>query len=274
MKKILMITLALAVAGLVKGDIQPLEGSNAVGFSAVAAAAGDDQIITVPFVACLDNDSAVFLADLVSTNGLVAHASDPASADQLIVMTFNSGLGKLVYYYYWLDNAAGWTAIETTLVEDGSTTVITPPAAGAFDVARGLGFWLKRVATSENDVYVKGEVSGSNPSTAIVEGLNLIGYGTAAELNLNAVSWTGAFGNSTTGNTADSDKIIVINSDGSMQEYFFFECPAGWPQAYLDLDGMWVKSNYTLPSVNVTAGQGFWYLRRGTGSFDFKPDGN
>jgi len=273
MKKILIVSLTLAAAGWVSAQIQPIAGSNEVGFSTVAAAAGDNQIITVPYVACMAVDGAVALADLVSINGLVSHASDPAAADQLVVMVDVSG--NLRYYYYWLQSEIGWTGIDTEVKHpDGTTSVVTPPAASAFEVARGLGFWLKRVAGSANAVYVKGEVSTSNPSTAIAAGLNLVGYGSAAALDLNAVSWTGAYGNSTSGNTAHSDKIIVINADGTMQNYYYFVCPAGWPPAYQDLSNKWIDQNYAVASVPVPAGQGFWYLRRGTGSFNFQPDGN
>jgi serine/threonine protein kinase len=258
---------------MVHGDIQPIDSSNEVGFSVVAATAGDDQIITVPYVACLDSNNPVSLEDLVSTNGLVAHASDPALADQVIVMT-ESG-GNLYYYYYWLKAGDGWTAITTEVKHpDGSTSSVTPPAASAFDIARGLGFWLKRVASSSSDIYVKGEISSSNPSTSIAEGLNLIGYGTAAALELNSasISWTGAYGG--TGNTATSDKIIIINSDGTMQNYYYFTCPAGWSAAYQALDGKWIDESYVEATATVSAGQGFWYLRRGTGSFNFQPDGS
>ncbi|MDA3926680.1 MAG: hypothetical protein PF904_18495 [Kiritimatiellae bacterium] len=271
MKKILILTLALFVVGIANAAIQPLEGTNVVGFSAVVADLGDNQIITVPYVACLNSDNAIFLADLVSTNGLKADASDPALADQLIVMTYNSGLDKLVYYYYWLNNGAGWTAIETTLVEDGSTTVITPPAASAFEVARGLGFWLKRANGSTADVYVKGELSDANPSTGIVDGLNLVGYGSAGSMNLTNVIWTGADGGN--GLTTTSDKIIVVEDDGSLSYYYYFTNP-DWPGAYIDLDGMWITEAYEVADVTIPAGQGFWYLRRNGGNFNFEPDGS
>lgn len=269
MKKILTVTLALAAAGWAQCAMQPIQGGNEVGFSTVPATAGDNQIITVPYVACMGDNGAIFLSDLVSINGLVSHASDPAQADQLIVMVNDNGL---LYYYYWLQTAVGWTAVTTEVTHpNGSKSSVTPPAATEFAVARGKGFWLKRVDTSTNDVYVKGEVSGSGPSTPIAPGLNLIGYGTAAELTLNTANWSGANGG--TGNTKSSDKIIVVGSDGTLSTYYFFTCPAGWDGAYQALNNKWINENYTIANVTVPAGQGFWYLRRGENSFDFVPDG-
>jgi hypothetical protein len=271
MKKILMITLAFAAAGIIRAEMAPVDGSNEVGFSSVPASAGDNSIITVPYVACLDNDGDVMLADLVSTNGLVAHADTPGAADQLIVLTTNS-LGVLRYGYYWLDSDVGWVNITTSVKQpNGPDEAFDPGPAADFPISRGKGFWLKRVASSTADVYVKGESSASNPSTAIVDGLNLVGYGTAAEMTLNSVSWTGADGGN--GLTTTSDKIIVVESDGSLSYYYYFIDP-GWGGAYAALSGNWINEDYTVANVTVPAGKGFWYLRRDGGTFNFQPDGN
>ncbi|MDD2601225.1 MAG: hypothetical protein PHO37_18720 [Kiritimatiellae bacterium] len=260
MKKILTVTLALAAVGWAQGAMAPITGSNEVGFSTVPATAGATQIITVPYVACLSENAEVMLADLVSTNGLVSHASDPSNADQLIVMVDISG--DLRYYYYWLQSDVGWTGVETSVMHpDGTTSSVTPTAANAFAVARGKGFWLKRAATGGNAVYVKGEVSGTTPVTpAITTGLNLVGYGTAAAVNINDVTWSGANGGN--GNTKTSDAIMVVESDGSLSHYYYFTAPDGWPAAYQELNGKWIKEDYSVANVTVPAGQGFWYLRR------------
>lgn len=268
MKKFLTITLVFAAAGMLYAEMAPVDGTNTVGFSSVAHTGHDNTILTVPYVACMDNDGDITLADLVSTNGLVA-AGDAGSADQLIVMVEDNGLK---YYYYWLQTGAGWTAITTSVKHpDGSEDPVSPPAADALDVARGKGFWLKRVATSSSDVFVKGEVSVSNPSTGVANGLNLIGYGSAAAMDLNdgGINWTGADGGN--GNTATSDKIIVVESDGSLSYYYYFVDP-GWGGAYAALSGKWIKSDYTVADVTIPAGQGFWYLRRDGGTFNFQPD--
>jgi len=159
------------------------------------------------------------------------------------------------------------------VMPDGDPATVTPPAASAFALSRGLGFWIKRAPSASSTLYVKGEVSTAKQSTAINPGLNLVGYGTvsAFTLNTSGIDWTGAYGG--TGNTRTSDKILVVAADGSFTEYFYFVKPDGWPAGYDALDHKWITQSYALPTATIPAGTGFWYLRRGSGSFAFKPDG-
>lgn len=272
MKKISLLVAALAAAGSVCADIPPIEGDNTVGFASVVAPGEANTIITVPFEACLGSGSAGMLNDLVATNGLTSHATDPAQADQLVVLTAVEA--SLFYYYYWFQAGAGWTPITTEkLMPDGTSQAVNPPAASSFALSRGLGFWIKRSAASAAPLYVKGQVATAKQSTDINEGLNLVGYGTVQAFSLNdaGIDWTGAYGG--TGSTATSDKIIVVNADGSFTEYFFFTKPTGWPAGYDALNNKWITKSYTLASGSLPAGRGFWYHRRGAGSFTFKPDG-
>ncbi len=271
MKRILMFTAALAVAVCSRAAIQPIDGANAVGFAAITAPGIGSTIITVPFEACLGSGAAGMLSDLVATNGLTS-AGDPAAADQLVVLT-TSGPSQ-VYYYYWYQTGIGWTKITTEkIMPDGSLQTLTPPEANAFAIARGLGFWIKRSAVSATPVYVKGQISSAHQTTAINPGLNLVGYASLSDFTLNdsGIDWTGAYGG--TGNTKTSDKILVVNTDGTFTEYFYFVKPDGWAAGYSALDHKWITSGYTLANVTIPAGQGFWYLRRGTGSFPFHLDG-
>jgi hypothetical protein len=275
MKKLLTLTAVIATAGLVHATITPIEG-NTVGLMKVAVAGGGtNTIISVPFEQCLGGGASGMLKDLVATTGLTSHASDPASADQLIVLTTNGA--DRVYYYYWLKSTGGWTPSKTYKVVDGTEVVFTPPAASAFPIARGLGFWIKRTGSAA-DVYLKGQVATANQATVITNGLNLVGYAYSEGLTLNdpLVSWAGANGGS--GNTVTSDKIMVVNDNGTFSEYFYFVKPAAWPNElrgvdYSALSGKWINNNYTAASVTIPAGKGFWYLRRGTAGFTFKPKG-
>lgn len=272
MKKFSVIFAACAVVGLAQAAMPPIQGSNTVGFKAITAPGEANTIITVPFEACLGGGSAGMLADLVATNGLTATADNPASADQLVVLTTN-GL-DLVYYYYWCQAGQGWVAVTTEmLMPDGSAQAVTPSAATAFEVSRGLGFWIKRAPSATATLYVKGQVSSAKQSTEIKSGLNLVGYGTVTQFTLNGsgIDWTGAYGG--TGNTATSDKILVVAADGSFTEYFYFVKPVGWPVGYDALDHKWITKSYALATETIPAGRGFWYVRRGAGSFTFKPDG-
>jgi len=275
MKKVLIITAAFAVAVLARAAIQPIEGTNVVGFTDIAAPSGANTIITVPFEACMSNGGAGMLSDMVATYSLTANA-DAALADQLIVLTTNGA--EQVYYYYYNHPATGWTAINTeVIVTNGQSRVITPPAANAFEIARGLGFWIKRVASADSTVYVQGQVTSSKQATLIATGLNLVGYGSLQSFDINAIAWTGAFG---TNNLSSlySDRIMVGKGDGTYTTYYYFVKRAGAPSSsyYDQFTNKWVLSTASgpaLPSRNVPAGQGFWYHRRGPGPFTFRPDG-
>ena len=269
MKKGWMTFAVVAAAGLAHAAMQPLAGTNVVGFVEIAAPAAENTIIAVPFEACLQAGVPGKLGDLVSTYGLTAHSSDPALADQLVVLTVDDG--SPAYYYYYNDAEAGWTAIATEQeMPDGSKKTLTPPAASAFDVARGQGFWIKRAAGSGTSVYVQGQVSETKQATTVGEGLNLISYASLESFDLNAIDWTGAAGAG--GISASTDRILVSKGDGSY--YTTYHYYTGGSRT--EFNGKWVSTTGTiaLPAANIPAGQCFWYLRRsGNGAFTFKPDG-
>lgn len=267
MKNVLSFTILCAVAVTVRAQMAPIDGTNSVGFAAINAVAGASTIIAVPFEACLDGGAGM-LADLVATNGLTSHASDPALADQLVVLT--NGV-TMVYCYYYFQTGTGWQPVTTSLIlPGGAIQELDPPSADAFPVSRGHGFWIKRVAGEQNTVYVKGQVPEGLQSTPIAEGLNLVGVGSGEEVTLNGsgINWTGAYGG--TGNTLSSDKIIVCNSNGTFSRYYFYN-PA--VPEFPALAGKWVTSGGAVANVTINPGQGFWYLRQsGQSGFSFQPD--
>jgi len=271
MKKILMITAVMAVTGWVQAAMPSLDGTNVVGFTEVNAPVSANTIITVPFEACLGSGAGM-LADLVATNGLTAHASAAESADQLIVLTTNGT--DQVYHYYWLKAGEGWSRIKSVSVVSGTNVMISPPSAASFPVARGQGFWIKRVAGTGGTLYVKGQVSSAKQATPIGKGLNLIGYGTvAATFDLNALGWTGAFSGGLKMSTGD--RIAVRNGAGGYHYYHFFSMETP-PSQYAAFNNKWVKSTptgFALPAA-VPAGEGFWYNCKTEGGFTFRPDGN
>lgn len=275
MKKAVLMVAALVASGAARAAIQPIAGTNTVGFVAVAAPASSNTIVTVPFEACLGGGAAGMLADLIATNGLASSAGDPAAADQLVVLTTNGA--NLVYYYYWHKTNEGWAEVTTEqIMPDGSPATLTPPPATNFPVARGLGFWVKRVAGGSSTLYVKGQVSGSKQETAIGPGLNLVGVGSAEAVTLNesGIDWTGA--NGTNGISSATDKILVCNGDGSFTAYYYYVKRDGASSYYDAFTNKWVESTATgpaLPTRTIPAGQGFWYHRRGAGAFVFRPDG-
>lgn len=277
MKNVLLITAVLAAAVWAHADIQPIIGTNVVGYT-TPATLSTNTLLTVPFEACMGNGSGCMLADLVATNGLISHASDPVQADQLVVLTTNNNAFTYLYYYYYYKTGTGWTGITTTkLMPDGLSTNVTPPVATAFPIKRGLAFWLKRpLGSSTTSVYLKGQVSPEKQATAVSYGLNLVGYGAVTNFALNGVNWTGAYGGN--GNTAKSDKILVCNGNGTFNEYFYFVKPSAWSNSvydvYTPLSHKWITKDYGVADVTIHAGEGFWYLRRGAVTFTFRPDGN
>jgi hypothetical protein len=272
MKKTLIVVAVLTATCMVQA-VTPITSTNVVGYALVTNIANQaNTIITVPFEACLSNGVSGVLSDLVSTSGLTS-AGSAASADQLVVLTTNAY--GLIYYYYWLQTGIGWTATGTETLMPGGTNNISATAqdANTFQIARGMGFWLKRSSSSTNStVFVKGQVSTNNQSTVITPGLNLIGFANPSSLTLNdsGINWTGANGGN--GNTATSDEILIVGTNGSLARYFYYINPSGTNFIpYASLDHKWITSSYAVATnVSVSAGQGFWYLSRGT-NFTFQP---
>lgn len=267
MKKMnLFLVAASTCAGIAWGALDPINGDNEVGFAALSAPANSKTILAVPFQACLGNGDSGYLSDLVSTNGLTA--SDSAgTADQLVVLVDDSGPK---YNYYWLQAGVGWTAVTTSqLMPDGSSVARTPPAASAFEIDNGLGFWLKRVAGSGSTAFVSGQVPTGKQATTILPGLNLIGTDRTESYNLNDLDWTGATGANL---STAADQIRIVNANGSETTYFYFVDSASWGGSYTALSGKWLTQGFS-SNITIPAGRGFWYLRRGGTGFTFRPDG-
>jgi hypothetical protein len=259
MKKYLAIAAAVALAGLTRAEITPMDGDNDVGFLSLTVPTGScSVVVSVPFEKCLGSGEAGMLADLVSTNLLVGSNSDPAEADQIVALTTNAA-GELLYYYYWLKNGAGWTTSVTTRINADPTNVV-PPAADAFPVARGLGFWLKRPAGSAvAGVYLKGQVSTVSSPLTLKPGLTLIGLGvfTTTSINSSSIGWgTRNPGSGLTG----MDKLYLINNGTDLAEY-----------KYDGTSQKWVDNDWGATEAGVAAGEGFWYLRRGSQDLTFTP---
>lgn len=276
MKRFYLIAAFMATAGLALAGMN-IPSENAVGFVEVDSfTSGAATVLTIPFEACLGGGNSGMLSDLVSTNGLISSADNAAQADQIVVLIRDGN--DLAYNYYWLKTGAGWTGIETAeLMPDGSETGRNPPDADEFEIARGLGFWLKRpVGSAQATVYLKGQVPTGDQSTAIVPGLNLVGISSLEQLSINGgIDWTGAFGGDPVA-PYFADKLMVPNGTGGFKDYYYFKKPAGQAyEEYEEWDEKWLEviSGGALQPTSDTLeiGKGFWYLRRADSGFDLEP---
>jgi len=265
MKKLLLLSVALAAAGLIRAAITPVDSTNNAGFISVSVPGNSLSnvlnIISVPFEQCLGNGSAGMLSDLLSTNGLIAHATDPASSDQLVVLTTNTS-GQAIYYYYWFKSNVGWATNNTTILS-GTVTNITSPDATNFPLARGLGFWIKRpIGAVATNVVMKGQIPSASQPLTIKSGLTLLGMGALGATNLNAAS---AWGTRCAGSgLSGMDKLIVVKNDGAgaMTYYYYHATPTpGWYTHYPETPGP------TLTNVTIEPGYGFWYFTTNATTF-------
>jgi hypothetical protein len=262
MKKLLILTAVIAAAVAVRAEVTPIDGENGVGFIQVTIPEGASQkILSVPFEACLVGGAGM-LSDVISTNGMKAD-SNPADADQIVVLTTNAS-GLAVYYYYWNKTGTGWETNHTVRLGGGDTNVI-PVVASNYPVARGLGFWLKRPAgATGTNLYIKGQIPTSSVPVTVMGGTNLtlIGLGALAVTNLNQVAdatWAGRY----YGGAGNMDKLLVVtNANGSYIQYIYLSSSNKW----IDVDQVTGE-----PQVAIQPGEGFWYLRRGANDLEFKP---
>lgn len=261
MKKLLILTAVIAAAVAVRATTV-IQGENGVGFIEVTIPEGASQkILSVPFEACLGGVG--MLSDVISTNGMKSSASNPADADQIVVLTTNAS--GPVYYYYWHKTGTGWETNHTVKLGGGPTNVI-PVVASNYPVARGLGFWLKRPSgATGTTLYMKGQIP-TNSAAVDLPGNNtftLIGYGALepVDINTNAVIWTSRYDGGVLGQ--DQVRIVtnVATASAPLEEYTFWGDP----------DNLWLTTAGTTNAVIINPGDGFWYLRRGAGSATFKP---
>lgn len=274
MRKLLM-AMAVAVAGMSFAQIA-IDGENEVGFTAVAAAAGQNTILAVPYRMCkhTGEDTAVMLNALVSTHSLKSDAVE-ADADQLIILSTNA-LGKQAYFYYYNKPVGGWTPVTAAQIQpDGSSVLIDPEVAGRLPLAHCQGFWIKRhSASGSNPVYLMGQLPTGTQTVAIKKNeSNLVGIiptgDEAITLNHSGINWTGAHASST--KLTDSDSIVIMNNGISLTYYYFNPSPV--PAGYEGLVGKWVTKKYVEAPENVTLpkGIGFWYNRKPELGFSLSP---
>lgn len=263
MKKSLLI-LSLIAAGTVVQAQLGIQGDNVVGFTDTALSA-THTALAVPFVSC--TNTTIPITELVATDNLTGNAT-AASADQLIV--FDSAATN--YYYYYLNGSKVWTAMNTIKAGvPGSVVVETAPAPETLTLSKGFSFWLKKQAATTN-VFLQGQVDASAQSTTIGAGFNLVGSSYPASLNLNATTMTWS---SITG--IGLDEVFVAGADGVYSKLVWKT--DAWKKAYVTTNWNEVLQDFVATTTwsnapAIPEGAGFWYNRKGSGTFNFNPAAN
>ena len=155
-------------------------------------------------------------------------------------------------YYAW--NFTGTTWEPLNVVDDNSAWV--SPSGDVAKLARGTGAWLVRGETSKSkEFYLYGQVSEAEVESTFIGGQQtLMGHPRAAAFNPNAagVTWSGQ---------QDGDMIIFANPanrTGMTKLTYKAGEVNGW--ARQTAPGVWSKDETSM----IPAGQGFWYVSKGS----------
>jgi hypothetical protein len=263
MKRILILMAAVTAAGLVLAD--PVMEGNGVGLVVVTVPTTGSKILSVPFEKPLGTTpgQAGVLSELIATNGLKG-AAEADFADQIVVLTqtnVNSVLTN-VYYYYWYKTDVGWTPHQTKVLGGPVEETITPPAANAFALARGKGFWLVRASGAlGTKLYVTGQIPTSSAAVALPgnNAFTLIGFGALDDRDINntGVTWASRYD----GGALGQDQLRIVSDAGVMSTYTYWGAT----------DNQWLTPAGTTNLVTIKPGEGFWYLRRDPSDTTFTP---
>ena len=196
-----------------------------------------ETLISVPLVEVGGSVEAIPLTNYVLTTNLEA-------GDKLLQWNGTK-------YYAWELSEGAWVPL--TVVDDNSTWV--SPSGDVTKLARGTGAWLVRGGSSKSkEFYLYGQVSGTQVESTFIGGQQtLMGHPRAAAFNPNSgVSWSGQ---------QDGDMIIFANPanrTGMTKLTYKAGEVNGW--AKQTAPGTWAKDTTSM----IPAGQGFWYVSKGS----------
>jgi hypothetical protein len=227
MKKILLLVLAVTMVGsLAFGQTQVLS-RNAVGYVKVDAGSNNLAMCTLNFNAFDNRIISIF------TNQLTGGGNKDAS-DQILKW---DPVGK-VYIIFWKTPTGQWRQFPST----GDATNTLQP---------GETFWIRNTHTSNQTVYLMGEVPDSSTAptrnVSVISNLNMVAYSYPTEIAITNLNLPNA---KSGGNKDASDNILVWNPVAKAYK-IYWRSPVGW-RLFPGTSNTW---------DTIQPGQGFWYKR-------------
>ncbi|MBU0678196.1 MAG: hypothetical protein KJ626_08750 [Verrucomicrobia bacterium] len=251
MKRLLTVTLVLAMAATVSFAQSNVLSRNAVGYVRLNVASNFNlYAFNWTEVGGPEN---LDVQEIVDTDVLKSGVS-AFSGDNLLMWDPNKNGGAGGYIRLFLYEST------TDPVWDGSWVDTATGLLATNRVATGQGFWVRHRGTGAV-VYVMGEVPSKGTNTvAFKEGFNLFGSGFSADMDVNSEDWS----NGNKGLSAFSgDNILIwdVTKNGGLGGYirlFLYESTTDpvW-------DGAWIDTGTGLIATNVLRiGEGAWYRNR------------
>ncbi len=239
MKKILLLVLGVMLVGsMAFGQATQVLSRNAVGYVKIDARSNGLTLVSIPFNAFSNTISGVLGSQLVGNN-------NPAGADQ--IFKWDNAVQTYVRYYKRATPENEWRKVGETVP---TTDTLSP----------GESFFIKNSRLTNQTVYLMGEVPDAltAPTSTVsgVPGLQMISYSYPVET---AIS-----------NLTLFDTAIKNNNPAGADQILKWDIPAQTYIRYYVRTTGWRKVGETTNTADtLTPNEGFFYLRRGTTSFDW-----
>ena len=232
---------SLLLAGLAFAGTTEVTDEYVLGVMPLAIS-GKEVIINIPWVEAGTAGGGVAVTNLVKTTGLT-------EGDNLL--WYSPSDSK---YRIWQATLHGgvlyWDAVSSISQIDSSRVASDSPV-----LARGQALILKRKSEASTTIYIVGQYTSASASAITVsKGFNLLAPPiVSGSVNLATCDWTGA---------AEGDAIIPAYGTRYVRH------GSSWGQwTYTKGTGTWNFAEAN--TIDVSAGQGFWYERFANVSFNF-----
>ena len=224
--------------------------SNIVGYQRLAIPAEGYALLANPFVE----------VGTGTTGQPVGYEINEMFADDTENSTAGNSAGLGDQIQVWDSSTQGYdTYFFSARAGNAWADVSTPRVASDVSFEFGDGYWYLNRAKDAYTLTVSGEVSTKEVQvTLAASGYTLVCNPFPADLPLNSENIDWATAGSTAGNSAGlGDQIQLWDIETQGYDTYFFSARAG--NAWADVGSPRVATTESIP-----AGQGFWYLNRGT----------